>query len=79
MLILAFLAAFSAFGTACDTCQDQITRGWALICLLLAVVYFGTLKIAGAQDAVRGTATMLAGGLVGLIVVIFTARIVMPL
>lgn len=78
MLLLAFVSAFSAFGTACNDCQEQIDRGWALICVLLLVVYFGTIRVAKNQSALRKTATMLAGGVVALIVTWIAILLVMP-
>ena len=63
--LLAFFGSFSAFGTACNDCQDQINRGTVVIGLALLAIYLGTMLAAAKALTNRRRLAVLGAGAVG--------------
>lgn len=78
-LLLMVMAAFSAFGTACNTCQAQIDRGTLIICVALASIYSASLWLAAKADSFRRKMVIVAGGATAVLVVTLALiQLVMP-
>jgi hypothetical protein len=78
-LFLMLMAAFSAFGTACNTCQAQINRGTLIICFALASIYSASLWLATRTDIFRKKMVIVASGVAAVTFVTFAlVQLLMP-